>query len=121
MASRQDLDWNNLPNSGHQTWSRAIPSPNVSLTKNCDRFVKRIVTSDQYRNASKVVRDGSQLLEQKVPESKLKPERLREHDRAPWFPVGAALGTGPARFKSQGTARAVWPSLERPHSIWGRR
>ncbi|MGO8713748.1 MAG: type II toxin-antitoxin system ParD family antitoxin [Rhizomicrobium sp.] len=55
-----------------------MPTRNVSLTDHFDKFVERSVSSGQYLNASEVVREGLQLLEQKTREDRLKLERLRE-------------------------------------------
>ena len=50
---------------------------NVSLTKELENFVNKLVTSGMYFSASEVVRDGLRLLKEQEALKKIKYEELR--------------------------------------------
>lgn len=54
-----------------------MPTRNISLTEQFDRFVEDNVSSGEYQNASEVVRDGLRLLQQRKNEESLKLQELR--------------------------------------------
>ena len=54
-----------------------MPTRNVNLSPQQDRFITRSVDRGRYRNASEVVRDGLRLLEQQQREDELKLKALR--------------------------------------------
>ncbi len=54
-----------------------MPTRNVNLTEQLDRFVERRIRKGQYANASEVVRAGLRALEQDEKEDKAKLEALR--------------------------------------------
>jgi antitoxin ParD1/3/4 len=56
---------------------RRMPTRNVNLTEHFDRFIEAGVTSGRFSNASEVVREGLQLLEQREREDEAKLEWLR--------------------------------------------
>jgi antitoxin ParD1/3/4 len=53
-----------------------MPTHNISLTEQQERFVDRAVASGQYLDASEVLRDGLRLLEQRQAENAAKLARL---------------------------------------------
>ena len=55
-----------------------IPTRNVNLTDQLDRFVETNVSTGGYQNASEVVRDALRLLQQRHQEDMLKLRRLRK-------------------------------------------
>jgi len=55
----------------------AMPTRNVNLTNDLDRFVARKVKSGRYENASEVVRAGLRTLEREEQEHELKLAALR--------------------------------------------
>ncbi len=59
-----------------------IPTRNISLTLEQDRFVDKIVKSGEYQNTSEAIRDGLRALQQKRREDALKLKALRAHVRA---------------------------------------
>ncbi len=65
--------WQTLPK-----WVTAMPTRNISLTDQLDRFVKTNVSTGRYQNASEVVRDSLRLLQQRQQEDMLKLRRLRQ-------------------------------------------
>jgi antitoxin ParD1/3/4 len=54
-----------------------MPTRNINLTNQLDRFVEKRINSGRYGNASEVVREGLRLLEQRERETKAKLEWLR--------------------------------------------
>lgn len=54
-----------------------MPTRNINLTDNQDRFVAQALTSGRYQNASEVVRDGLRMLERREAEDAAKLARLR--------------------------------------------
>ena len=54
-----------------------MPTRNINLTEQLDRFVDKRIRSGQYANASEVVRAGLRALEQDEKEDKAKLEALR--------------------------------------------
>jgi antitoxin ParD1/3/4 len=54
-----------------------MPTRNISLTDQFDRFVEDNVSSGEYQNASEVVRDGLRLLQQRKKEEALRLQELR--------------------------------------------
>jgi antitoxin ParD1/3/4 len=54
-----------------------MPTRNINLTNQLDRFVEKRVASGRYGNASEVVREGLRLLEERERETKAKLEWLR--------------------------------------------
>lgn len=54
-----------------------MPTRNISLTEEQDRFVSKIVASGEYQNASEAVRDALRILKQRRREDALKLEALR--------------------------------------------
>jgi antitoxin ParD1/3/4 len=58
-----------------------MPTRNISLTEQFDRFVEDNVSSGEYQNASEVVRDGLRLLQQRKREETLKLRELRRAAR----------------------------------------
>lgn len=54
-----------------------MPTRNVNLTDDLDRFVETNVSSGRFSNASEVVREGLRLLEQRDKENRAKLEWLR--------------------------------------------
>ena len=55
-----------------------MPTRNISLTDQLDRFVETSVSAGRYQNASEVVRYGLRLLQQRHQEDMLKLRRLRK-------------------------------------------
>ena len=55
----------------------SMPTRNINLTDNQDRFVAQALTSGRYQNASEVVRDGLRMLERREAEDAAKLARLR--------------------------------------------
>jgi antitoxin ParD1/3/4 len=58
-----------------------MPTRNINLTDEFDRFVEGNVSSGEYQNASEVVRDGLRLLQQRKREDALKLKELRRAAR----------------------------------------
>lgn len=54
-----------------------MPTRNINLTDQLDRFVEKRINSGRYGNASEVIREGLRLLEQREDETKAKLEWLR--------------------------------------------
>ncbi len=54
-----------------------MPTRNISLTEQLDRFVERQVSSGRYSNASEIVRDALRLLEEREQERAAKLKALR--------------------------------------------
>lgn len=54
-----------------------MPTRNINLTDNQDRFVAQALISGRYQNASEVVRDGLRMLERRKTEDAAKLARLR--------------------------------------------
>ena len=54
-----------------------MPTRNISLTSEQDAFVKKIVESGDYQNASEAVRDALRVLQQRRREDSLKLKALR--------------------------------------------
>jgi antitoxin ParD1/3/4 len=54
-----------------------MPTRNINLTNQLDRFVEKRVNSGRYGNASEVIREGLRLLEERERETKAKLEWLR--------------------------------------------
>ena len=54
-----------------------MPTRNINLTDQLDRFVDKRIRNGQYANASEVVRAGLRALEQDEKEDKAKLEALR--------------------------------------------
>jgi antitoxin ParD1/3/4 len=54
-----------------------MPTRNINLTDNQDRFVAQALSSGRYQNASEVVRDGLRMLERREAEDAAKLARLR--------------------------------------------
>ena len=54
-----------------------MPTRNVNLTEDLDRFIESGITSGRFSDASEVVREGLRLLEQREQEDKAKIEWLR--------------------------------------------
>ncbi len=59
-----------------------MPTRNISLTAEQDRFVDRVVRSGEYQNASEAVRDALRVLQQKRKEDELTLRLLRAEVRA---------------------------------------
>jgi antitoxin ParD1/3/4 len=59
-----------------------MPTRNISLTPEQNSFVKKIVKSGEYQNASEAVRDGLRALQQRRQEDALKLKALRTHIKA---------------------------------------
>jgi antitoxin ParD1/3/4 len=55
----------------------AMPTRNINLTDQLDRFVERQVSSGRYSNASEIVRDALRLLEEREQEREAKLKILR--------------------------------------------
>jgi len=58
-----------------------MPTRNVVLTEQQERFIETLVESGRYQNASEVLRDGLRLVEQREVEEAAKLEVLREAAR----------------------------------------
>jgi antitoxin ParD1/3/4 len=58
-----------------------MPTRNINLTDQLDRFVKRQISSDRYSNASEIVRDALRLLEEREQEREAKLKALRRAAR----------------------------------------
>ncbi len=54
-----------------------MPTRNVNLTEQQDRFVGESLAAGRYQNASEVVREGLRLLERREQEDAARLERLR--------------------------------------------
>lgn len=54
-----------------------MPTRNINLTDNQDKFVAEALASGRYQNASEVVRDGLRLLERRDAEDAARLARLR--------------------------------------------
>ncbi len=54
-----------------------MPTRNVDLTEQCERFVESSVTSGRFSNPSEIVCEGLRLLEQREQEDAAKTEWLR--------------------------------------------
>jgi antitoxin ParD1/3/4 len=54
-----------------------MPTRNINLTNQLDRFVEKRINSGRYGNASEVIREGLRLLEERERETKAKLEWLR--------------------------------------------
>ncbi len=59
----------------------AMPTRNINLTDQLDRFVERQVSSGRYSNASEIVRDALHLLEEREQEREAKLVALRRAAR----------------------------------------
>jgi antitoxin ParD1/3/4 len=59
-----------------------MPTRNVSLTPEQDAFVKKMVKSGDYQNASEAIRDALRALQQRRREDALKLKALRLHLKA---------------------------------------
>jgi antitoxin ParD1/3/4 len=62
----------------------AMPTRNVNLTDELDRFVAKKVKSGRYKNASEVVRAGLRTLEREEQQYQAKLAALRA---AIWYPL----------------------------------
>jgi antitoxin ParD1/3/4 len=58
-----------------------MPTRNVVLMEQQERFIETLVESGRYQNASEVLRDGLRLVEQRETEEAAKLEALREAAR----------------------------------------
>jgi antitoxin ParD1/3/4 len=58
-----------------------MPTRNVLLTQQQERFIETLVESGRCQNASEVLRDGPRLVEQRETEEAAKLEALREAAR----------------------------------------
>jgi antitoxin ParD1/3/4 len=56
---------------------RRMPTRNVSLTKEQDAFVEKMVESGEYQNASEAIRDALRTLQRRRKEDALKLKALR--------------------------------------------
>ena len=75
---RAAMHWQFLPNGGDwRKRSLHLPTRNINLTDQLDRFVERQVSSGRYGNASEIVRDALRLLEEKEQEREAKLKALR--------------------------------------------
>lgn len=54
-----------------------MPTRNINLTDNQDRFIAQALASGRYQNASEVVRDSLRMLERRETEDAAKLARLR--------------------------------------------
>jgi antitoxin ParD1/3/4 len=54
-----------------------VPTRNISLTREQDAFVERVVRSGEYQNASEAVRDALRALQQRRREDALRLDALR--------------------------------------------
>jgi antitoxin ParD1/3/4 len=54
-----------------------MPTRNISLTREQDEFIAKVVASGEYQNASEAVRDGLRALQQRRREDSLRLEALR--------------------------------------------
>lgn len=59
-----------------------MPTRNINLTPEQDAFVKKVVKSGDYQNASEAVRDALRLLQQRRREDALKLRALRAQIKA---------------------------------------
>lgn len=59
-----------------------VPTRNVSLTREQDAFIERIVHAGEYQNASEAIRDALRVLQQKRREDALKLRTLRAQIKA---------------------------------------
>lgn len=85
---------------------RAMPTRNVSLTDELDRFVAKKVKTGRYENASEVVRAGLRTLEREEQQYEAKLARLR-----------AAIDIGDASGVADGNVfRRVRKTLRLPGS-----
>jgi antitoxin ParD1/3/4 len=56
-----------------------MPTRNVSLTKEQDAFVEKMIETGEYQNASEAVRDALRALQQRRKEDAMKLKVLRAH------------------------------------------
>jgi antitoxin ParD1/3/4 len=54
-----------------------VPTRNISLTREQDAFVEKVVQTGEYQNASEAVRDALRVLQQRRREDALKLKALR--------------------------------------------
>ena len=54
-----------------------MPTRNISLTREQDTFVERLVDSGDYQNASEAIRDGLRALQQRRREDELRLRALK--------------------------------------------
>jgi antitoxin ParD1/3/4 len=59
-----------------------MPTRNVSLTREQDAFVQRVVKTGEYQNASEAIRDALRVLQQRRREAALKLKALRMQIKA---------------------------------------
>ena len=59
-----------------------MPTRNVNLTVEQDRFVEDVVSAGEYQNASEAIRDALRVLQQRRNEDALRLEALRTQIRA---------------------------------------
>ena len=59
-----------------------MPTRNISLTPEQDAFVKQVVKTGEYQNASEAVRDALRSLQQRRREDALRLKALRVHIKA---------------------------------------
>ena len=59
-----------------------MPTRNINLTASQDAFVKKMVKTGKYQNASEVLRDAVRSLQQRSKEDELKLTVLRKHIQA---------------------------------------
>lgn len=59
-----------------------MPTRNISLTKEQDSFIEKVVKAGEYQNASEAVRDALRLLQRRRRENTLKLKALRTQVKA---------------------------------------
>jgi antitoxin ParD1/3/4 len=59
-----------------------MPTRNVSLTREQDTFIDKVVKSGEYQNASEAIRDALRILQQQRKEDALKLKVLRQQVEA---------------------------------------
>jgi antitoxin ParD1/3/4 len=59
-----------------------MPTRNISLTREQDTFVDKVVKSGEYQNASEAIRDALRALQQRRKEDALKLKTLRQQVKA---------------------------------------
>lgn len=82
-----------------------MPTRNINLTPEMDRFVDAKIESGQYANASEVLRAGLRALEEDDKESQARLEALRTAVKA-GIESGAAEGDPIARIRARIRRRA---------------
>jgi antitoxin ParD1/3/4 len=59
-----------------------MPTRNISLTREQDAFVEKVVEAGEYQNASEAIRDALRALQQRRKEDGLRLKALRAHVNA---------------------------------------